>query len=114
MTAQSLNFQIARRSEGKLCGSVETALSRDGPNWTLSGTAATVRYQPHVHLQQSELGLVAPKLRFIASTEDLPKEIPRKALAETGFDTQSDSQGEHHGTCTYSFVRRSKPRPRHD
>ena len=114
MTAQSQNLQIAKRSEGQLCGSFETALSRDGPNRTLSGTAATVRYQPQVHLRQSEVGLVAQKLRFLASTEDLTKEIPRKTLAETGFDTQSDSQGEHYGTCTYNFVRRSKQRPRHN
>ena len=114
MTAQSLNFQIAKRSEGQLCGSVETALSRDGPNRTLNDTAATVRYQPQVHLRQSEVGLVAQKLRVLASIKDLPKEIPLKDLAETGFDTQTDSQGEHHGTCTYSFVRRSKPRPRPD
>ena len=62
----------------------------------------------------SEVGLVAQKMRFLAATEDLPKENPRKALAETGFETQSESQGEYHGTRTYSFVRRSKPRPRHD
>ena len=75
---------------------------------------ATVRYQPRVHLRQSEVGLVAQKLRFLAATEDLPQETPQKALAETGFGTQSESQGEYHGTRTYNFVRRSKPRPRHD
>ena len=67
-----------------------------------------------VHLRQSEVGLVAQKLRFLAATENLPQESPQKALAETGFGTQSESQGEYHGTRNYSFVRRSKPRPRHD
>ena len=52
---------------------------------------ATVRYQPRVHLRQSEVGLVAQKLRFLAATEDLPLETPQKALAETGFGTQSES-----------------------
>ena len=60
-------------------------------NRPLSGTVATVRYQPRVHLRQSEVGLVAQKLRFLAATEDLPLETPQKALAETGFGTQSES-----------------------
>ena len=62
----------------------------------------------------SEVGLVAQKLRFLAATEDLPQETPRKALAETGFETQGESQGEYYGTRTYSFVRRSKPQPSND
>jgi len=41
---------------------------------------ATVRYQPRVHLRQSEVGLVAQKLRFLAATEDLPQENPEKPL----------------------------------
>ena len=114
MAAESPNFQIAKRSEGQLCRSFETASSRDSSNRPLSGTVATVRYQLRVHLRQSEVGLVAQKLRFLAATENLPQESPQKALAETGFGTQSESQGEYHGTRTYSFVRRSKPQPRHD
>ena len=80
MAGQSPYFQIAKRSEGQLCRSFETASSRDGSNRPLSGTVATVRYQPRVHLRQSEVGLVAQKLRFLAATEHLPQENPEKPL----------------------------------
>ena len=91
MAAESPNFQIAKRSEGQLCGSLETASNRDGSHWPLSGTVATVCYQPQVRLLQFEAGLVAQKLRFLAKTDYLSQETLRKALAETGFGTQSES-----------------------
>ena len=91
MAVLSPNFQIAKRSERQLRGSFETASNRDGSNWPLSGTVTTVRYQPQVRLLQLEAGLVAQKLRFLATTDYLSRETTRKALAETGFGTQSES-----------------------